>query len=61
MENGMQMTLEECMPKTFQKQTAVLRISLSRHLSRRKASRISRKPFKPVFQSYVPYRTAQRR
>lgn len=22
MENGMQMTLEECMPKTFQKQTA---------------------------------------
>ena len=37
------------------------RPQLSRHLRCRKTSRISRKPFKPVFQSYVPYRTTQRR
>jgi site-specific DNA-cytosine methylase len=39
----------------------VLRIPLSGHIRCRKASRISRKSFKPVFQSYVPCRTAQRR
>ena len=39
----------------------VFRIPMPRHLSRRKATWISRKPFKLVFQSYVPCRTAQRR
>lgn len=61
MENGMQMTLEECMPETFQKPTAGASDSLSGHIRCGKASRISRKPFKPVFQSYVPCRTTQRR
>lgn len=59
MENGMQMTLEECMPETFQKPTAGVSDSLARTYPLQ--GRISRKPFKPVFQSYVPCRTAQRR
>lgn len=61
MENGMQMTFEECMPKTYPKQIVGASDSVPGHLGCRKATRISRKPFKLVFQSYVPYRTARRR
>ena len=49
MENGMQMTLEECMPGTFQKQIAGASDSLARISQLPKTAWISRKPFKPVF------------
>lgn len=61
MENGTQMTLEECVPMISQKQTVGVSDSMPRHLSCRKTAWISRKPFKLVFQSYVPYRTTRRR
>lgn len=60
-ENGTQMTLEECVPMIFRKQTVGVSDSHAKTLSCRKTTWISRKPFKLVFQSYVPYRTAQRR
>lgn len=61
MENGTQMTFEEYMPETFQKPTAGASDSLVRTYPLQESKPVSRKPFKPVFQSYVPCRTAQRR
>lgn len=61
MENGTQMTFEEYMQEHSKGRLLVLRIPMSGHFCRRKANWISRKPLEPVFQSYVPYRTARGR
>lgn len=61
MENGMQMTLEECMPETFQKPTAGASDSPVRTYPLRESKPDFKETVQACFQSYVPCRTTQRR
>lgn len=61
MENGMQMTLEGCMPETFQKQIAGASDSHVRTSPLQENSLDFKGTVQVCFQSYVPYRTTRRR
>lgn len=61
MENGMQMTLEECMPETFRKQIAGASGSHVRTSPSQESSLDFKETVQACFQSYVPYRTTRRR
>lgn len=61
MENGTQMTLEECMPETFQRQTAGASDSRARTYLLQENSLDFKETVQVCFQSYVPYRTTRRR
>lgn len=61
MENGTQMTLEECVPMIYQKQTVGVSDSLAKISQLPESNLDFKETVQACFQSYVPYRTAQRR
>ena len=62
MENGMQMTLEECMPETFQKPTVGVSDSRARISQLQESSLDFKETVQACFSELcTPYRTTRRR
>lgn len=61
MESGTQMTLEEYMPETFQKQIAGVSDSHVKTSPLQESNLGFKETVQACFQSYVPYRTTRRR
>ena len=60
-ENGTQMTLEECVPMIFRKQTVGVSDSHAKTSQLQENSLDFKETVQACFPSYVPYRTARRR